>query len=120
MTHEEFDLSTSSRPGDTTRAARDVLAERKRQKTKRGYSDNHDDLHVNDEIAALACFYAMPTGVRDWPASETGYAPTFGEAILPDGWHANPGDRRSELLKAGALILAEIERFDRASPKDGA
>jgi len=100
-------------------AARDVLAERKRQTTQEGYSDDHDDLHENDEIAALACFYAMPAGVRDWPAAETGYGETFGSAIVPEGWETKTGDRRSELLKAGALILAEIERLDRASQKGG-
>lgn len=97
-------------------AACDVLAERRRQVEKEGYDPEHDDHHVLGEIAAYAAYYAMPPGVREWPATETGYADTFGEAIVPDGWTPTPpGDRRGELVKAGALILAEIERMDRAS-----
>jgi hypothetical protein len=96
-------------------AASDVLAERQRQIGAEGYAPEHDDEHVNGEIAAMAAFYAMPDGARDWPATETGYGETFGEAIKPDCWDAKTGDRRRELVKAGALILAEIERLDRAA-----
>lgn len=102
-------------PAGVPAAARDVLTERRRQIEVKGWTPEHDDEHVNDEIAALACFYAMPPGARDWSARETGYGDTFGEAILPDGWTAEAGDRREELVKAGALILAEIERLDRAA-----
>lgn len=99
-----------------TEAARDVLAERRRQVEQEGYEPDHDDEHKSEEIAAYAAYYAMPPGVREWPAVETGYADTFGEAIVPDGWNPTPpGDRRRELVKAGALILAEIERLDRAA-----
>ena len=94
-------------------AALDVLAERRRQIEKEGYDPTHDDAHVNDEIAALACFYAMPPAAREWCAESTGYGDTLGEAILPDGWVASWSERRRELVKAGALILAEIERLDR-------
>lgn len=98
-----------------TQAARDVLVERRRQVEKEGYEPDHDDEHKNEEIAAYAAYYAMPPGVREWSAAETGYAETFGEAIVPDGWRPTTlGDRRRELVKAGALILAEIERLDRA------
>lgn len=44
----------------------------------------------------------------------------------PGDWGPpKPGDRRGELVKAGALVLAEIERMDRAaqcvgSPGEGA
>ncbi len=99
-----------------SQAARDVLAERRRQIEAEGYYREHDDEHVNEEIAAFAAYYAMPPGVREWPAAETGYADTFGEAIVPNGWTPSPpGDRRRELVKAGALVLAEIERLDRAA-----
>lgn len=105
------------RVAGTLQAAHDVLAERRRQVDAEGWSTEHDDSHVNDEIAALACFYAMPPGAREWPATETGYGSTLGEAIVPNGWTPKVGDRRQELVKAGALILAEIERLDRAESK---
>lgn len=95
-------------------ALRDVAAERRRQIEAEGYDPEHDDCHVNDEIAALACFYAMPQGAREWDASSTGYGLRLGDAILPYGWASiEDGYRRRELVKAGALILAEIERLDR-------
>ncbi len=96
-------------------AAQDVLSERRRQVISEGWTPAHDDGHVNDEIAAMACFYAMPPGARDWSAKDTGYGDTFGAAIIPNGWDAKEGDRRRELVKAGALVLAEIERLDRAA-----
>jgi hypothetical protein len=98
-----------------TKAAQDVLAERQRQISVEDYHTSHDDEHVNDEIAALACFYAMPPAARDWPAEETGYGATFGAAITPTDCSTTTGDRRRELVKAGALILAELERLDRAA-----
>lgn len=105
--------TTTQRP---TRAAADVLAERRRQVESEGYSTDHDDAHPNGEIAAYAAFYAMPPAAREWPAEETGYGVTWGEAIVPENWGpTKTGDRRRELVKAGALILAEIERLDRAA-----
>jgi hypothetical protein len=96
-------------------AARDVLAERRRQVEAEGYDPEHDDAHPNEEIAAYAALYAMPPAARDWPVTETGYGDTFGAALCPVDWHPKFGDRRRELVKAAALLLAEIERIDRAA-----
>ncbi|MGC6827847.1 hypothetical protein ACP0H4_11240 [Pseudomonas aeruginosa] len=102
----------------------DVQAERRRQVEAEGWTPEHDDEHACDEIAAFACFYAMPPAARDWDTSSTGYGDTLGEAILPEGWEPKTGDRRREMVKACALTLAEIERLDRAgitqSPQPGA
>ena len=99
--------------GEINPAALDVLTERRRQIEEKGWTPEHDDEHVNDEIAALACFYAMPPGAREWDGH---YGETMGDAMLPNGWAASTGDRRRELVKAAALILAEIERLDRIQP----
>lgn len=97
------------------RAVQDIAAERVRQMLAEGWTYDHDDGLVNEEIAAMATYYAMPPGARQWPAAVTGYGDTFGEAIVPCGWEAKDDDnRRRELVKAGALICAEIERLDRA------
>ncbi|HEJ3239719.1 hypothetical protein N1E22_17940 [Pseudomonas aeruginosa] len=102
--------------GQVPQAWLDVQAERRRQITAEGWTPEHDDEHACDEIAAFACFYAMPPAARDWDTSSTGYGDTLGEAILPEGWEPKTGDRRRELVKACALALAEIERLDRAAP----
>lgn len=97
-----------------SKANQDLAVERRRQIEAEGYDPLHDDEHVSGEISAYAAFYAMPPAARDWPATETGYGSTWGEAIVPEGWvQPKTGDRRRELVKAGALILAEIERLDR-------
>lgn len=96
-------------------AARDVLTERRRQITTKGWDHDHDDAQGNDEIAAFAAVYAMPEGARDWPAKETGFGRTFAEALIPFCWAPKFGDRLRDLVKAAALLVAEIERIDRAA-----
>lgn len=109
-----IEREAASDPRLHARAVADVLAERKRQ-VDLGWTPEHDDEHVNDEIAAIACYYLMPDGARDWDASSTGYGATLGEAMLPEGWAIAPGSsRRRDLVKAAALAIAEIERLDRA------
>lgn len=112
---EEFKLLAAAPGKEVPQAWIDVQAERRRQVTAEGWTPEHDDAHTCDEIAAFACFYAMPPAARDWDASSTGYGSTLGEAIVPEGWEPKTGDRRRELVKAGGLILAEIERLDRAA-----
>lgn len=92
-----------------------IQAERRRQVMEKGYTIEHDDSHVNDELAALACFYVMPPAAREWDATETGYGATWGEAILPHNWSARGReDRIQELAIAGAVLVAELSRLLRA------
>ena len=93
-----------------TKAADDVLAERERQKTVEGWTAEHDDKHNTGDLAKAAACYAV---AASWPDSNR-----LSKGALPLGW---PWDaegfksttRRRDLVKAGALILAEIERIDR-------
>lgn len=115
---EEFKLLAAAPGREVPQAWLDVQAERRRQVEVEGWTPEHDDGHACDEIAAFACYYAMPPAVRDWDASSTGYGDTLGKAVLPEGWEPKTGDRRRELVKACALALAEIERLDRAADKE--
>ncbi|SDV47940.1 hypothetical protein [Chitinasiproducens palmae] len=88
-------------------AARDVLAERRRQIEVEGRTPEEDDLYDRGQMATAAGCYAMftkayPAGdpSRHWPWSSEWWKPTT---------------PRRNLVKAGALILAEIERLDRAA-----
>lgn len=88
-------------------AARDVLAERQRQISAESWTPEHDDAYADEQLARAAVCYALPQGDYEIPEP-----PEFWP------WDAawwKPGDRRRELIKAGALILAEIERLDRAA-----
>lgn len=96
--------------GDLQLSAQDVLAERRRQMTGEGWTPEHDDTHTTGELASAAACYALcrfPWGgiPAMWPWSR-------------DWW--KPKDRRRNLVRAAALILAEIERIDRVAAKEGA
>lgn len=88
-----------------TQAMIDVLEERRRQEDAEGWTVEHDDQHVDGEMARAAAAYAL---------HDSGYP---GHAAMQWPWAAEwwkPTDRRRNLVKAGALIVAEIDRLDRA------
>ena len=92
-----------------TKAANDVLFERMRQIVREGYNDDHDDVYATgEELASAAMCYATPPGTNGRARPDA----------VPAGWpwearFWKPGERRRELVKAAALLLAEIERIDR-------
>lgn len=80
-----------------------IAAERQRQIDVEGWTPGHDAGHSEDQLAIAAACYAMPEDTRM----------DFG---LEEWWpwaHSwwEPGDRVRELVKAGALIAAEIDRL---------
>ena len=80
--------------------------ERKRQ-VEKGHTQVHDDQHINGEIADGAIAYIM--------ASDDSGA---GELAALDVWpFYGPipmASRRAMLVSAAAMLVAEIERMDRA------
>ncbi|ENJ2218007.1 ead/Ea22-like family protein, partial [Escherichia coli] len=82
----------------------DVVAERQRQKTIEGWTPEHDDEHCNGELAMAAVCYINETGT----VNRNGGKP-WGWPWDASWW--KPNARRRNLVKAGALILAEIERI---------
>lgn len=101
-----------------TKAAQDVLAERQRQIEVEGWDAEHDEQHELSELAMAAACYAHPQ--RIFIAEERvgrGYEPFVQYAdAWPKDWADHwwkPKSRRRDLVRAGALILAEIERIDR-------
>lgn len=82
----------------------DVQAERRRQITAEGWTPEHDDLYCAAELPRAAAAYIL-NGANDeapaiWPFSAKWW---------------KPRDARSNYVRASALILAEIERLDRAA-----
>lgn len=82
-----------------TSAERDIIRERSRQVTEEGWSAAHDDTHTDNELARAAACYCIGN-IAYWPWDL-------------DWW--KPTDRRRNLIKAAALIVAEIERLDRTA-----
>ncbi|MFY3654224.1 hypothetical protein ACOTEO_29365 [Achromobacter xylosoxidans] len=96
-----------------TAAARDVLAERQRQISVEGRTPAHDDQYTAGDMASAAACYAAQ-GRHHYP--EPGRpGPSWPWAA--EWW--KPSTYRRNLEKAGALILAEIERLDRAAQRAG-
>jgi len=92
-------------------AAADVLAERRRQVIEEGWTIEHDNALGQGQMAGAAACYALYRS--HVPPEEL-----MGEGILDMSWPWDgawwkPTSRRRDLVKAGALILAEIERLDR-------
>lgn len=89
-----------------------IDAERRRQITEEGYTADHDDHHDFGELAAAASGYALKASL---PPQDHRFGPRMPPPYWPfaDEWW-KPVDRRRDLIRAGALIVAEIERIDRA------
>lgn len=87
-------------------AAVDVLQERVRQVEKEGYGNDRDDAFTDYQLPRAAICYAIKAAGLP-PHRATLYWPFKAEAF-------KPADRRANLVKAAALLLAEIERLDRA------
>lgn len=87
-----------------------IAAERRRQRSRKQggefYSLAHDDEHDKGEIARAAAVYAMPPEFRDRNQDLV-------QVLTPPNWYLKlkAGDRMRELVKAGALIAAEIDRL---------
>lgn len=91
-----------------------ITAERKRQIEVEGWTPEHDDSHDAGDLVAAAICYAQNAGQhiigappREWP-----WAVKW--------WKPSPNDPIRDLVKAGALIAAEIDRRLREQAPDGA
>lgn len=85
-----------------SKALEDIAAERQRQIDVEGWTAEHDDAHSKGELSDAAAAYILGSDwlkmIRLWPWSWEWF---------------KPKSRRHDLVKAGALIVAEIERLDR-------
>lgn len=98
----------------------EIAAERRRQVEDEGWSPTHDRLeHDDGALAKAAGSYALMTALSHETRSE--FPPGTPPAWWPwdAGWW-KPKDRRRDLIRAGALIVAEIERLDRAAAREQA
>jgi hypothetical protein len=116
----------------------DIAAERRRQIEAEGWTTEHDDTHDKGEMAAAASMYALNTvavheGLRPsltlafrlfWPwwvnrdlSERRSDGPRWS---IPEAQAWKPKDPRRDLVRAGALIVAEIERLDRAAAREAA
>lgn len=91
----------------------EIAAERRRQIEVEGWTPEHDDQHRAGDLACAAGCYALHAGQSAAGRVAEGYAPV--DWLWQAEWW-KPKDRRRDLIRAAALILAEIELLDRAAP----
>ncbi len=91
-----------------------ISDERQRQIEVEGWSKEHDSQHEHGEIAIAASLYAMPSEKRM-------FRPSTGLPVhwpwYAKWWKPSPENRLRELVKAGALIAAEIDRLTTSQQK---
>jgi hypothetical protein len=89
----------------------DVVAERRRQIEEEGWTPEHDDEHRDGEMALAAACYLS----RDRAYPTPGLAPPE----WPWDWKWwKPRDRYSNLKRAAALVVAEMDRERRATSRE--
>jgi hypothetical protein len=104
------------------KAIDDVIMERQRQIHREGYSTSHDDEHADRELARAGAAYALHYVQREWVFDSTpdqyrdSTNSDLDAACFPDDWEFKPKDPRRDLVRAAALLIAEIERLDRLPP----
>ncbi|MCC5809908.1 MAG: hypothetical protein JJU06_05995 [Ectothiorhodospiraceae bacterium] len=86
----------------------EIYSERVRQILDEGFHQAHDDAHGTGSLAKAAACYAMPIRLSE-------AMPPIGWPFRPSWW--KPKDRRRDLIRAAALLMAEIERMDRMEHK---
>jgi len=96
-----------------------ITAERQRQIDVEGWTPEHDDEHSSSELNRAARFYAKKA---QYPESYTDVKAPMGWPWDTEWWKPSPDPIRN-LVKAGALIAAEIDRLQRlaarAKPAEG-
>lgn len=111
MTTDQPTFDLAANPG-----ARLILEERVRQVTREGWTPEHDDEHDSCELVVAAVEYVQHAMGQ---VDEMFALPDTGEAFPWDArWWKPADDPVRNLVKAGALIAAEIDRLLRRSPGD--
>lgn len=95
-----------------------IEAERNRQIYMEGWTKEHDANHDRGELALAAAAYSLPSDIIEIGEDES-YVEMFQVRfsrikLWPfenKWWRPNPENRIRELVKAGALIAAEIDRL---------
>ena len=85
----------------------EIAAERRRQIEAEGWSPAHDDQHAGAMAMAGACYAILGAGFGNTAAD-------IARQLWP--WDAaayKPKDPRRNLVRAGALLVAELDRLDR-------
>lgn len=90
-----------------------IAEERLRQIVEEGYTSEHDDRYRSDQLALAAACYCLPSSVRS-SHNFVLRGTTMRKSLWPwkdEYWKPSDDNRIRELVKAGALIAAEIDHL---------
>lgn len=96
-----------------------IEKERNRQIDKEGWDAKHDDEHGIGALAVAGACYALDYAGQDRRETGGSYCSTYEEFARrawpwdEQDWKPTPNDPVKQLVKAGALIAAEIDRLQR-------
>jgi len=88
-----------------------IKAERERQRRIEGWSDEHDATHTNAELSEAAASY-LTTAICQVRGNPVATARDAEWPFEPEAWNPSEDPIRN-LVKAGALIAAEIDRLSK-------
>lgn len=95
-----------------------IAEERAAQVSREGWTPEHDDEHASGELScAAACYISLVASQLGEGCDSDGDS----AAVVPDGWPWDDewwkpkDDPMRNLVRAGALIAAEIDRLQRAA-----
>lgn len=91
-----------------------IAEERKRQIEIEGWTKEHDANYIDNELSKAGICYATPEMYRRYSEN---HSELLGWPWDMKWWKPTPMDRIKELVKAGALIAAEIDRLQNQQPK---
>jgi len=86
-----------------------VYLERERQINEEGFAPDRDQEYKEYQLVAAAMCYLTAAPAREQSGIDTSTPPPQWP-WAPDWWKPSPHDPIRELVKAGALIVAEIDR----------
>jgi len=94
-----------------------IAEERQRQIDEEGWTLEHDSFHSKGELAAAASCYAYP----QYDEVKAHVSVLLGNKPIPENWPFDaewwkPKDELRNLIRAGALIAAEIDRLQNENP----
>lgn len=106
-----------------------ITAERERQLSQEGFTEEHDKQYRRGDLAAAGAAYALDAVSRygDYPDKLKTVLSGAARASCPlnwmgpsgQWWKPTPEDDIRQLVKAGALIAAEIDKLQRERREAG-